>query len=115
MMVALLGILKAGGTYLPLDSSHPKDRIALTLEAARAPLVLTQDKLRAVLPQADHPVGANVEFRISNPAILCLDSEEQEIARESATNPVSKITAENLAYISFTSGSTGEPKGVCIP
>ncbi len=108
MIVALLGILKAGGAYLPLDSSHPKERLALMLAEAHAPMVLTQDELRALLPEPDHA-------RNSNPTILCLDASEPEIARESSANPASKTTAGSLAYVSFTSGSTGKPKGVCVP
>ena len=101
MIVALLGILKAGGAYLPLDASHPKERLALILEEAHAPIVLTQDKLRVLLPETAR--------------ILCLDLKAQEIGREPFLDPVNKATAESLAYVSFTSGSTGKPKGVCVP
>ena len=115
MILALLGILKAGGAYLALDSSHPKERLALMLEEAHAPIVLTQDKLLALLPETDQAIISNPKSQISNPTIICLDSSEQEIAQESPRNPVGKATAESLAYISFTSGSTGKPKGVCVP
>lgn len=101
MIVALLGILKAGGAYLPLDPRHPRERLALMLADAQAPMVLTQDKFRAGLPEPGHAI--------------CLDSQAQIIAREPATNPASEATAESLAYVCFTSGSTGKPKGVCVP
>ena len=101
MIVALLGVLKAGGAYLPLDSKHPRERLALMLAEAKAPLVLTQHKLRAGLPEPGHAI--------------CIDSQAQEIAREPATNPAGQATAGSLAYVCFTSGSTGKPKGVCVP
>ena len=115
MIVALLGILKAGGAYLPLDSSQPKERLAFILEEAQAPIVLTQEALRALVPEAGHAVISHLKAQSPNPTIICADSRKQEIDRESLTNAVSKATAESLAYISFTSGSTGRPKGVCVP
>ena len=101
MLVSLLGILKAGGAYLPLDLAHPKERLALMLDEARAPMVLTQSRLRPLLPEMYH--------------VLCLDLCKREIGLEPMTNPVNQATAESLAYISFTSGSIGRPKGVCVP
>ncbi|MCL4176655.1 MAG: amino acid adenylation domain-containing protein [Verrucomicrobia bacterium] len=101
MIISLLGILKAGGAYLPLDAASPKERLGLMLDEARAPIVLTQDTLRPLLPETDH--------------VLYLDVNEKEVGREPMTQPASKATAGSLAYISFTSGSSGKPKGVCVP
>ena len=102
MLIALLGILKAGGTYLPLDPTHPQERLAFMLEDAKVQVLLTQKQLVTTLPQ-------------HNAKIICLDADWESIARESKFNPVSRSSSDNLAYIIYTSGSTGKPKGVQIP
>jgi len=99
MVVGLLGILKAGGAYVPLDPGYPQERLAFILEDARVPVVLTQERLIAGLP--DH--GAEVVY---------LDSGWHTISRQSDQEPVSGATADNLASVLYTSGSTGRPKGV---
>ena len=101
MVVGLLGILKAGGSYVPLDPDYPKERLAFMLEDADVPVILTQQRLIERLPQH----GAKV---------IALDAQGEVIARETEENPVSGVTTENLAYAIFTSGSTGRPKGVQI-
>ncbi len=101
MIVGLLGILKAGGVYLPLDPAYPKERLAFMLETARAPVILTRERLLAALPECDA-------------TIVCLDSEREAIDRESERNPISSTRPENLAYVIYTSGSTGQPKGVLV-
>jgi amino acid adenylation domain-containing protein len=101
MIVALLGVLKAGAAYLPLDPDYPGERLAHMLEHAQAPLVITNQNLLARLPSAWYQV-------------ICLDSESEQIASESGEAPVSTAEPTNLAYIIYTSGSTGEPKGVMV-
>ena len=101
MVVGLLGILKAGGAYVPLDPTYPLERLAFMLKDARVPVLLTQEALVARLPDE----GA---------AVVCLDSGWQAIARHSAENPISGVTAENLASVLYTSGSTGRAKGVLV-
>src|SRR5579864_1191049 len=101
MMVGILGILKAGGAYVPLDPAYPKDRLAVILEDAKAPILLTQERLTTLLPEQ----GAR---------LVRLDSDWPEIAKESASNPQRNITRKNLDYVLFTSGSTGRPKGVAL-
>ncbi|MFL9462640.1 amino acid adenylation domain-containing protein [Scytonema tolypothrichoides VB-61278_2] len=101
MVVGLLGILKAGGAYVPLDPAYPRDRLAFMLEEASVPVLLTQERLMATLPELKAQV-------------VCLDADWQEIARESEGNSQSKVTPEHLAYVIYTSGSTGKPKGVQI-
>jgi amino acid adenylation domain-containing protein len=101
MVIGLLGILKAGGVYLPLDPSYPEERLAFMLEDTQAPILLTQQQLIQELPE----LRANV---------ICLDTDWEMIALESAANPQSGTLAQNLAYIIYTSGSTGKPKGVMI-
>jgi len=101
MIVGLLGILKAGGVYLPLDPAYPKERLAFMLETARAPVMLTRERLLAALPECDA-------------TIVCLDSGQEAIDRESERNLINSTRPGNLAYIIFTSGSTGQPKGVLV-
>ncbi|HVF59869.1 MAG TPA: amino acid adenylation domain-containing protein [Thermoanaerobaculia bacterium] len=101
LLVALLGVLKAGGVYVPLDPAYPRERIALVLEDAAAPVLLTQRSLRSLLPA----VGAMV---------ICLDEQRQATARESAAPFNCPALPDNLAYVLFTSGSTGRPKGVQV-
>jgi amino acid adenylation domain-containing protein len=101
ILVAVLGVLKAGSAYVPLDPFLPSERLAFMLEDTQAPLLLTQAHLRANLPN-------------SQARIICLDTEEALLAGGEVKNPSSKVTAENLAYIIFTSGSTGRSKGVMV-
>ncbi|MBV6623053.1 MAG: amino acid adenylation domain-containing protein [Rivularia sp. (in: Bacteria)] len=101
MIVALLAILKAGGAYVPLDPNYPKERLALMLEDAQAPVLLTTSVLLDALPE-------------NQSQIVCLDRDWQIIAEYSDENPISDTKSENLAYVIYTSGSTGRPKGVTI-
>lgn len=101
MFVGLLGTLKAGAAYLPLDAGQPQARLTFMLEDAQVDVLLTHE---------------NWKERFTNTVnqILCLDSDFGVIARESDTNPETDAVAENLAYVIYTSGSTGKPKGVMI-
>jgi amino acid adenylation domain-containing protein len=101
MVIGLLGILKAGGVYVPLDAASPKERLACMLDDADILVILTQEPLQSKLPE--HAATA-----------VCLDSGWDTIAQEDAANPICSSIAENLAYIIYTSGSTGQPKGVLI-
>ncbi|HQA67127.1 MAG TPA: amino acid adenylation domain-containing protein [Aggregatilineales bacterium] len=101
MVVALLGILKAGAAYLPLDPSYPRDRLAFMLKDAGAPVLVTRSHLR------DHLPAAGLE-------VVCLDTDWPEIEQHDGENFDSGATPENLAYVIYTSGSTGQPKGVMI-
>ncbi|MFE9799222.1 amino acid adenylation domain-containing protein [Streptomyces goshikiensis] len=97
--VALLAVLKAGGTYVPVDPDYPADRIAQLLSDAGAPLVLTQDALVADLP----PSAARV---------LTLDGWDEIAGGPPAPRVSAATRPDNLAYVIYTSGSTGRPKGV---
>ncbi len=101
MLVGILGILKSGSAYVPLDPNYPKERIRFILEDAKAPVVLTHKSIMRDLPDFG---GQRI----------CLDAEWGAIAQEPNSNPVTKTKPENLAYVLFTSGSTGRPKGVAI-
>ncbi|HKT50331.1 MAG TPA: amino acid adenylation domain-containing protein [Candidatus Angelobacter sp.] len=101
LIVTILGVLKAGGAYLPLDSGYPPERLAQMLENARAPFVVTEQRLINRLPSGWYQA-------------ICLDSESEQIASQSGEPPASGSDPANLAYVIYTSGSTGEPKGVMI-
>ncbi len=96
MVMALLGVLGAGGAYLPLDPAYPRERLALMLEDSGAEWVLTQRGLADRLSSL--PVRA-----------LCLDEPWPSLSLEPAS-----AGAGSLAYLIYTSGSTGRPKGVAI-
>ncbi|NET89190.1 MAG: amino acid adenylation domain-containing protein, partial [Kamptonema sp. SIO1D9] len=100
MIVGLLGILKAGGAYLPLDPAYPSERLTFMLSDSQVPVLLTQEKLVAELPD---------EYRAR---VVCLDTDWETITKESEENLLSGVKSENLAYVIYTSGSTGKPKGV---
>jgi amino acid adenylation domain-containing protein len=101
MLIALLGIWKAGGAYVPLDPAYPKERLSFMLRDAAAKFLLTDSKHTALFPSAKAKT-------------ICVDSDGPAIAKESTSNPVSGASPSNLAYVLYTSGSTGEPKGVMV-
>ncbi|HEX7334406.1 MAG TPA: amino acid adenylation domain-containing protein [Pyrinomonadaceae bacterium] len=98
-VVALLAILKAGGSYVPLDPGYPKPRLEFMLEDAGVQMLLT------TTVQVEVNEGTQVVY---------LDETWKQFAGESRENPPTQTTAENLAYVMYTSGSTGQPKGSAI-
>jgi amino acid adenylation domain-containing protein len=101
MVVAVMGVLKAGGVYLPLDPEYPLERLSFMVEDAGVGVVLTERELENRVPAF---CGQTV----------CLDEEWEKISEESEGNTESEVEAENLAYVIYTSGSTGRPKGVMV-
>jgi amino acid adenylation domain-containing protein len=99
LVVGLLGILKAGAAYVPLDPAYPAARLAFMLADAQLPVLVTQERLGARLP--DHQAQ-----------VVYLDGDR--LASASTANLRSGVTPANLAYVMYTSGSTGQPKGVQI-
>ncbi len=99
LLVALLGVLKAGAAYVPLDPAYPKDRLAFMLEDTSAKVLITQSELVEIFP-------------VHEARLLCLDPET--LAREPTSNPNGGAASENLAYVIYTSGSSGRPKGAAI-
>jgi amino acid adenylation domain-containing protein len=101
LAVALLGVLKAGAAFLPLDAGYPQERLAFMLDDSGAEVLLTRQRLLPGLPRRKG-------------ATLCLDSEWRKVAAESRLNPSGGATPDNLAYLIYTSGSTGKPKGTMV-
>ncbi|HKS08031.1 MAG TPA: amino acid adenylation domain-containing protein [Pyrinomonadaceae bacterium] len=102
MIVAVLGVLKAGATYVPLEPSYPEQRLLFMLDDAEVQLVLSVAAAEEKLPVHHAPV-------------ILLDSDWPLIASQSEENLERNVTPDHLAYISYTSGSTGTPKGVAVP
>ncbi|MFC5833505.1 non-ribosomal peptide synthetase [Nonomuraea insulae] len=102
MFVALLGVVKAGAAYVPLDPSHPADRLAYCLADTGAVVVITQQALLDHLPEAPGVTK------------VCLDREHEKISRHDASDLTSSAHSDGLVYAMYTSGSTGRPKGVLI-
>jgi len=103
MVVALLSVLKAGATYVPLDPSYPKDHISYIVDDARIRLIVTETSLTGRLPAIETP-------------IVVLDTLQTWTCQpDDRHNPVVNVSGFNLAYVIYTSGSTGCPKGVMVP
>ena len=102
MVVGVLAILKAGGAYVPIDPWYPADRQAFMLANAQAPVVLSQERLRAQLAAGDATV-------------VSLDRDWPAISLLPTKAPAVSTTRTQLSYVIYTSGSTGEPKGVQLP
>ena len=98
MMIGLLGVLKAGGAYLPLDPSFPSERLAFMVEDSGASIILTQTSLLNDVPE-------------NKAQVICLDALEDFSSTKKKAKPAKP---DDLAYIIYTSGSTGKPKGVQI-
>ncbi|MBW4497711.1 MAG: amino acid adenylation domain-containing protein [Oscillatoria princeps RMCB-10] len=102
MVIGILGILKVGGAYVPIDPAYPQERLAFMLEDSSVSVLLTQEKLVEKLP-------------LNSARVVCLDRDIEKIAFHSKKNPSSTVAPDNLAYVIYTSGSTGKPKGVAVP
>src|SRR5438034_2309036 len=96
MIVGLLGIMKAGGVYVPLEPNCPPERLSFIVEDSQAALILTHQHLRASL---------------SGAPIVCFDEIRAELPAESTADVASGVTPTNAAHVIYTSGSTGQPKG----
>jgi amino acid adenylation domain-containing protein len=101
LVVAVLGVLKAGGTYVALDPTYPKQRLATMFEDIDLRMLLTQNRLLFSLPS-------------HHARVVCIDSQWPAIARESGENLEIAVSPRDLAYVIFTSGSTGKPKAAAV-
>lgn len=99
MVVAIYGIVKAGGCYVPIDSEYPEGRRTFMIENSGINILITKSDL-------------SCRFSGFYGKILCIDSEWDAISREDGENPRNMLNPENLIYMIYTSGSTGKPKGV---
>ncbi|KAF1066839.1 MAG: Linear gramicidin synthase subunit B [Pseudomonas citronellolis] len=98
--LALLGVLKAGAAYVPLDAEYPRERLAFQMADAGIALLITDSHLRERLPL---PEG-----------VACLALDQLDLSGEDSDLPVVALEPEHLAYLIYTSGSTGTPKGVAV-
>ncbi|WP_266168880.1 non-ribosomal peptide synthetase [Dyella subtropica] len=101
VVVAILGVLKAGGVYVPMETAYPAERLGFMLDDTGARLVVTQHDLLGRLPAA-------------HPPSVCLDADAVAIAAQPQTCPQSGVGPGHAAYVIYTSGSTGRPKGVPV-
>ncbi|QSQ26196.1 amino acid adenylation domain-containing protein [Pyxidicoccus parkwayensis] len=101
LVVALLGVLKAGGAYLPLDPSYPAENLAFMMQDAQAPVLMTQASLRD---------------KVSAPGatVVRMDAEPDSAVHVPAPRPIPCNAPTDLAYVIYTSGSTGRPKGCMV-
>src|SRR5262249_8592294 len=97
MVVAVLGMLKAGGADVSLDPSYPEERLSYMVADAGAAVVVTQRAYRE---------------RFAERHVVLVDEEQEAIRQCSGNNPEVMLSGANLAYVIYTSGSTGKPKGV---
>lgn len=100
--IGVLGILKAGAAYVPIDPAYPKDRVAIILRDASIKILLSQTSVLDTLP--DHSAS-----------VIAMDRDWHSIASEAPENPERRAVPDNLGYIIYTSGSTGRPKGIGLP
>ncbi|HTK10968.1 MAG TPA: amino acid adenylation domain-containing protein, partial [Ktedonobacteraceae bacterium] len=101
LVIAVLGVLKAGGVYVPLDPNMPSERLAFLLTDTQVEVVITQERWRE-------------RWSTTDKRLLLLDSKKTSLTFEEEDNLPSNSLPENGAYVIYTSGSTGQPKGVLI-
>jgi amino acid adenylation domain-containing protein len=101
MAVGILGILKAGGAWVPVDEAYPAERQSLVFKDARISILISEEAIASKLP----PHAAT---------IILLDRDWDSISKCNTSDPEPVTSSESLAYVMYTSGSTGQPKGVMI-
>ncbi|MBZ4423313.1 non-ribosomal peptide synthetase, partial [Myxococcus sp. RHSTA-1-4] len=101
LVVAILGILKAGGAWVPMDPGYPVERLTYMLRDCAAPVLVTTEAIADTLPSGGEQ-------------LVLLDADAHLLAAWPETRPEARVFAESLAYIIYTSGSTGRPKGTLL-
>ncbi len=108
MVISVLAVLKTGGAYVPLDAEYPRERLSFMLRDSRAKVLLTQNHLLS-------QVGSFDSFFADQTRVVRVDEEWEKIGEHSDENVESGATLDNLSYVMYTSGSTGQPKGAMLP
>jgi amino acid adenylation domain-containing protein/non-ribosomal peptide synthase protein (TIGR01720 family) len=114
LVIALLGVLKAGGAYLPLDPADPTERLAFMLEDSGAAILITDQSIDDVRCTIDNLGESDTLIVHRTSKIVNLDADWHQIARLPATDVRSGVRADHLAYLIYTSGTTGQPKAVTV-
>ncbi len=116
MMVAVLGVLKSGASYVPMDASYPPERLAYILEDFAAPVLLTQQDVLTPSKNGNGKVSKGLNELVSERPmqIICLDTQWRLIESYTPENPVHTTVLDDRIYTIYTSGSTGKPKGASV-
>ena len=102
MIVAILGVLKSGYAYIPLDPNYPKERLELIIDDSQIPVLITQEKCLCKISTSNKM------------EIICMDRDKLKVDMESNQNLQINVKLSDIAYVIYTSGSTGKPKGALI-
>jgi amino acid adenylation domain-containing protein len=102
LIVGMLGILKAGAAYVPLDPGYPGERLALMIQDTKMRVLVTEEKV-------------NLQISANDLRLVSIGAERRKIEQQPKTAPLEQVDSADLAYVIYTSGSTGKPKGVSIP
>ncbi|WP_162034322.1 AMP-binding protein, partial [Chryseobacterium potabilaquae] len=113
MLIAILGVLKSGGAYVPMDPNYPMDRIEYILGDTKAGVVLVEEKTQNRLYDCKRLIDTEESSSLS---IISLDSSDVKdtLSTCSIENPATEVSSSDLSYVIYTSGTTGKPKGVMI-
>ena len=114
LIVGLLGILKAGGAFVPLDPDYPQQRLSFMVDDARLEIILTHERQTDRFENNSNGAPGPKSTRSSPRTIVALDRDWKKVSQESRATPANTVSPDNLAYVIYTSGSTGRPKGVMI-
>lgn len=114
MVVGLLGVLKAGAAYVPLDPAYPRERLRFMLEDSACSALVTQQSIVANIGLKSDVGPPRITIDDPRLSIMCLDSDRAVICRQRDNTSKSGVESRNLAYLIYTSGSSGKPKGVLV-